>query len=58
MKTFDYLKIVSAKIARKKDGKEIEDLKLKLDIFLMKDRITIEEYNQILEILEPKQTQE
>lgn len=53
MKTYDYLKIIAQKLARKKDKEKIEEFKTKLDIFLMKDRITFEEYNEILEILEP-----
>lgn len=56
MKTFDYLKIIAKKLAKKKDKTKIEEFKTKLDIFLMKDRITFEEYNEILEILEPAET--
>nr|DAN27593.1 MAG TPA: hypothetical protein [Caudoviricetes sp.] len=40
-------------MARKGNKEKIEEFKTKLDIFLMKDRITFEEYNEILEILEP-----
>lgn len=50
MKTVDYLKIMSKKLARKGNK---EKFKTKLDIFLMRDRITFDEYNEILEILEP-----
>ena len=53
MKTVDYLKIMSKKLARKGNKEKIEEFKTKLDIFLMKDRITFEEYNEILELLEP-----
>jgi len=53
MKTVDYLKILAKKLARKGNKEKIEEFKTKLDIFLMKDRITFEEYNEILEILEP-----
>nr|DAX37139.1 MAG TPA: hypothetical protein [Caudoviricetes sp.] len=53
MKTVDYLKILAKKLARKGNKEKIEDFKTKLDIFLMRDRITFDEYNEILEILEP-----
>ena len=53
MKTVDYLKILAKKLARKGNKEKIEDFKTKLDIFLTRDRITFDEYNEILEILEP-----
>ena len=56
MKTVDYLKILAKKLARKGNKEKIEEFKTKLDIFLMKDRITFDEYNEILEILEPSET--
>lgn len=56
MKTVDYLKILAKKLARKGNKEKIEDFKTKLDIFLMRDRITFDEYNEILEILEPSET--
>lgn len=56
MKTVDYLKILAKKLARKGNKEKIEEFKTKLDIFLMRDRITFDEYNEILEILEPSET--
>ena len=56
MKTVDYLKILAKKLARKGNKEKIEEFKTKLDIFLMKDRITFDEYNEILEILESSET--
>ncbi|GEM_PF-1822123 len=55
MKTVDYLKILAKKLARKGNKEKIEDFKTKLDIFLTRDRITFDEYNEILEILEPSE---
>ena len=55
MKTVDYLKILAKKLARKGNKEKIEEFKTKLDIFLMRDRITFDEYNEILEILEPSE---
>ncbi|EHL20284.1 MAG: hypothetical protein ACTTHM_10030 [Peptoanaerobacter stomatis] len=52
MKTYDYLKIIAQKLARKKDKEKIEEFKIKLDIFLAKDRITAEEYQELNDILE------
>lgn len=56
MKTVNYLKILAKKLARKGNKEKIEEFKTKLDIFLMRDRITFDEYNEILEILEPSET--
>ena len=53
MKTVNYLKILAKKLARKGNKEKIEEFKTKLDIFLMRDRITFDECNDILEILEP-----
>jgi len=54
IKLFEYLKITATKLAKdkKKNAEKIEDFKTKLDIFLVKDRITSEEYNQLSDILE------
>jgi hypothetical protein len=49
------LKILAKKLARKGNKEKIEDFKTKLDIFLTRDRITFDEYNEILEILEPSE---
>lgn len=53
MKTVDYLKILTKRLVRKGNKEKIEEFKTKLDIFLMKDRIAFDEYNEILELLEP-----
>lgn len=57
LKLFEYLKITATKLAKdkKKNAEKIEDFKAKMDIFLTKDRITFDEYNEILEILEPSE---
>ena len=55
IKIFEYLKLTATKLAKdkKKNAEKIEYFKTKLDIFLTRDRITFDEYNEILEILEP-----
>ena len=57
IKIFEYLKITATKLAKdkKKNAEKIEYFKTKLDIFLTRDRITFDEYNEILEILEPSE---
>ncbi|MGP1598351.1 hypothetical protein [Peptoanaerobacter stomatis] len=54
IKLFEYLKITATKLAKdkKKNAEKIEDFKTKLDIFLVKDRITSEEYQELCDILE------
>nr|DAX89319.1 MAG TPA: hypothetical protein [Caudoviricetes sp.] len=54
IKLFEYLKITATKLAKdkKKNAEKIEDFKTKLDIFLVKDRITAEEYQELSDILE------
>lgn len=54
IKLFEYLKITATKLAKdkKKNAEKIEDFKTKLDIFLVKDRITNEEYQELCDILE------
>ncbi|EHL17377.1 hypothetical protein HMPREF9630_00544 [Peptoanaerobacter stomatis] len=54
IKLFEYLKITATKLAKdkKKNAEKIENFKTKLDIFLVKDRITSEEYQELCDILE------
>lgn len=54
VKIYEYLKIVAKKLAKDKtkNAEKIEDFKTKLDIFLTKDRITQEQYQELNDILE------
>lgn len=54
IKIFEYLKITATKLAKdkKKMLKKIKDFKAKMDIFLTKDRITAEQYQELCDILE------
>ena len=54
IKIFEYLKITATNLAKdkKKNAEKIEDFKAKMDIFLTKDRITAEQYQELCEILE------
>ena len=54
IKIYEYLKIVAKKLAKDKtkNAEKIEDFKTKLDIFLAKDRITQEQYQELNDILE------
>nr|DAU88245.1 MAG TPA: hypothetical protein [Caudoviricetes sp.] len=54
IKIFEYLKITATKLAKdkKKNAEKIEDFKAKMDIFLTKDRITAEQYQELCDILE------
>nr|DAW69017.1 MAG TPA: hypothetical protein [Caudoviricetes sp.] len=54
IKIFEYLKITATKLAKdkKKNAEKIEDFKTKLDIFLTRDRITAEQYQELCDILE------
>lgn len=52
--TYEMLKnsIVAAKKRNRFNAKYIESTKGKMDIFLMNDRITEEQYNELLQLLE------
>lgn len=54
IKLFEYLKITATKLTRdkKKNAEKIEDFKTKIDIFLTKDRITAEQYQELCDIIE------
>lgn len=54
IKIYEYLKVVAKKLAKDKtkNAEKIEDFKTKLDIFLAKDRITQEQYQELNDILE------
>ena len=54
VKLFEYLKITATKLTRdkKKNAEKIEDFKTKIDIFLTKDRITAEQYQELCDIIE------
>ena len=54
VKLFEYLKITATKLTRdkKKNAEKIEDFKNKIDIFLTKDRITAEQYQELCDIIE------
>lgn len=56
VKLFEYLKITATKLTRdkKKNAEKIEDFKTKIDIFLTKDRITAEQYQELCDIIEKK----
>ena len=54
VKLFEYLKITATHLTRdkKKNTEKIEGFKTKMDIFLSKDRITSEQYQELFDILE------